>query len=248
MAFGVARLQSAWVSMPPTMKALRPMRSESAPARTVSTYAQWRVKGMLRPFRSQRALRRRLDRSAGYGAGYGCEWVMIRDSRSWVCRQARGRTLELGVGTGLNLRWYPRDVQMVGVDLDRERLEISAARAVELGRAIKLAVADAQRLPFPREAFDTVVCTLAICDVHDREASLTEMYRVVRPGGLLLLLDHVEARWRHGRPATIAVRVGFTVALRERLWLGYFERVRLQKPLSSQIRTDGSGEGCGPTS
>jgi ubiquinone/menaquinone biosynthesis C-methylase UbiE len=137
---------------------------------------------------------------------------------------------------------------MVGVDLDRERLEISAARAVELGRAIKLAVADAQRLPFPQEAFDTVVCTLAICDVHDREASLTEMYRVVRPGGLLLLLDHVEARWRHGRPATIAVRVGFTVALRERLWLGYFERVRLQKPLSSQIRTDGSGEGCGPTS
>lgn len=188
---------------------------------------------MRQPFRAQNSRRRQLDRDAGYGAGYGCEWLMIRDSRSWVCRQARGRTLEIGAGTGLNTRWYPRDVELIGLDLDRERLEIWAARATEQDRSIELVVADAQHLPFPRDAFDTVVCTLAICDVQDREATLTEMYRVVRPGGLLLLLDHLEPRWRHGRPATLAERVGFTLALRERLRLGYFERVRLLKPMAA---------------
>jgi len=136
----------------------------------------------------------------------------------------------LGVGTGLNLRWYPGDVELVAVDLDRERLEVSAERAQELGRAVRVAVADGHRLPFGRDTFDTVVCTLAICDVDDRAATMAEAYRVVRPGGLLLLLDHLEPRWRHGRPATLGERVGFTVVERQRLWVGYFERVRLQKP------------------
>jgi ubiquinone/menaquinone biosynthesis C-methylase UbiE len=138
--------------------------------------------------------------------------------------------LELGVGTGLNLRWYAADIELVAVDLDSERLEVSAERAHELGRAIRVAVADAHRLPFGDDTFDTVVSTLAICDVDNREATLAEAYRVVRPGGLLLLLDHLERRWRRGRPATLGERAGFTMAERQRLWAGYIERVRLQKP------------------
>ena len=112
---------------------------------------------MLYPSRSNRARRRRLDRRSGYG----CEWLTIRDSREWVCRQASGRTLGLGAGTGLNFRWYPSDVELVAVDLDRERLEVSAERADELGRAVGAAVADGHRLPFDHDVFDTVVCTLA---------------------------------------------------------------------------------------
>lgn len=171
-------------------------------------------------------VRRRLDRRSGYF----CERWTIRDSRDWVCRQATGRTLEIGVGTGLNLRWYPGDIELVAVDLDRERLDVTAERTHELGRPVHVAVADGHRLPFGDDTVDTVVCTLAICDVDDRAATLAEAYRVVRPGGLLLLLDHLEPRWRHGRPATLGERVGFTVAERQRLWAGYFERVRLQKP------------------
>jgi ubiquinone/menaquinone biosynthesis C-methylase UbiE len=184
---------------------------------------------MLHVSRSQGARRRRLDRDAGYGAGYGIEWLMIRNSRAWVCGQARGRTLELAVGTGLNLQSYPREVELVAVDLDRENLGISAERAHELGRAVCLSVADGHRLPFAHEVFDTVVCTLAICDVQDREAVLSEALRVLRPAGVLLLLDHRERRWRDGRPAALGERVGFEVVTRQRLWGGYFERVRLQK-------------------
>jgi len=136
----------------------------------------------------------------------------------------------LGVGTGLNLRWYPGEVALVAVDLDREHLGVSAVRAHELGRAVGLAVADGHRLPFGQNTFETVVCTLAICDVDDRAATLAEVYRVVRPGGSLLLLDHLEARWRHGRPATLGDGAGFKVVERQRLWAGYFERVRLLKP------------------
>ena len=183
---------------------------------------------MLRPSRSNLARRRRLDRRAGYC----CEWLTLRDSREWVCRQARGHTLEVGVGTGLNLRWYAADIELVAVDLNSERLEVSAGRAHVGGRAVRVAVADGHRLPFGDETFDTVVITLVMCDVDNREATLAEAFRVVRPGGLLLLLDHLEPRWRHGRPGTLGERAGFTRAERQRLWAGYIERVRLQKPRS----------------
>jgi len=179
---------------------------------------------------TDRARRRRLDRRSGYGSGYGIEWLTIRDSREWVCRQARGRTLELGAGTGLNFQWYPGDVELVAVDLDRECVEVSSERAHEADLTVRLAVADGHRLPFGNDTFGTLVCTLAICDVDDRAATLAEAFRVVRPGGLLLLLDHFEKRWRDGRPATVGGRVGFKVLDRQRLWAGYFERVRLQKP------------------
>ncbi len=196
-------------------------------ASAIRAYAHRQVICMLRrPSRSNPATRRRLDRRAGYW----CEWLTIRDSREWVCRRATGHTLEVGVGTGLNLRWYPADLDLVAVDLDGERLAVSAERARELDRAVHVAVADGHRLPFGDDTFDTVVSTLAICDVDDREATLAETYRVVRPGGSLLLLDHLEPRWRHGRPATLGERAGFTMTERQRLWAGYFERVRLQKP------------------
>ena len=120
---------------------------------------------MLHTSRSNRDRRRRSDRDAGYGAGYGSEygfeWLTIGHSREWVCSQAQGRTLELGVGTGLNFRWYPDEVEVFAVDLDREHLEISADRAHELKRKIRLAVADGHRLPFSDDTFDALVSTLA---------------------------------------------------------------------------------------
>ena len=134
--------------------------------------------------------RRRLDRRSGY---FLERWT-IRDSREWVCRQATGRTLEVGVGTGLNLRWYPADVELVAVDLDGERLEIAMERADGMSRAIRVIAADGHRLPFGPNTFDTVVCTLALCDVRDRAAVLTEAHRVTGPVGCCFFLVGALAR------------------------------------------------------
>lgn len=126
--------------------------------------------------------RRRLDRRSGY---FLERWT-IRDSREWVCRQATGRTLEVGVGTGLNLRCYPADAELVAVDVDAARLQIAIERADGMSQAIRVIVADGHRLPFGPNTFETVVCTLALCDVSDRAAVLTEAHQVTRPGGMLL--------------------------------------------------------------
>lgn len=185
--------------------------------------------GPMRQMRGDRARQRRLDRESGYGAGYALEWLTIRGSRQWICERASGRTLELAAGTGLNLRRYAPPVELVALDLELAPLEVSGERAAALGWSISLAVADGQRLPFSHDTFDTVVCTLALCEMDDRMATLLEVHRVLKSGGSLLLLDHLEPRWRHGRPATLGKRAGFTISERQRLWLGYFERVRLQK-------------------
>jgi len=123
--------------------------------------------------------RRRWDRRAGFPLE---RWT-IRDSRKWICSLAKGRTLEVGVGTGLNLPLYRRDLELTGIDLNPGMLAMARRRATESGRTIDLREGNAEMLPFPDASFDTVVCTLAVCSVADRGSAIGEMYRVLRPGG-----------------------------------------------------------------
>jgi len=184
----------------------------------------------------QDKVRRRWDRRApGYDAGSDrTERVMIGDSREWIASRARGRTLEVAIGTGRNLRFYPANVELVGIDLSPGMLAVTRQAATDLGRAIELHEGDATHLPFPDGSFDTVVCTLAVCSVPDRPAAIAEMHRVVRPDGLLLLLDHMEHRWLRGLPATLAVRQGFRIEERKRTWLGGIDRLAARKvPVAS---------------
>jgi ubiquinone/menaquinone biosynthesis C-methylase UbiE len=113
--------------------------------------------------------------------------------RRWVC--SRGDVLEVAVGTGLNLSFYPADVRLTGVDLSPAMLAVARQRADDLGRDVDLREADAQALPFADATFDTLVCTLALCAIPDERAAIAEMRRVLRPGGRLLLLDHVGSQW-----------------------------------------------------
>ncbi len=114
----------------------------------------------------------------------------IDGGRRWACTQARGDTLEVGVGTGLNLPLYPDDVALTAIDLVSEMLARARARAADLNRMVNLHEADATGLPFPDASFDTVVSTLALCTVPDPAAAVREAWRVVRPGGELRFFEH----------------------------------------------------------
>ena len=104
-----------------------------------------------------------------------------------------GDVLELGVGTGSNLRSYPADVSIHGIDVSAPALAIAAARARGIDRRVVLTVADAAALPFPHASFDTIVATFVLCSVGDVDGALREARRVLRPGGTIRLLEHAEA-------------------------------------------------------
>ena len=119
------------------------------------------------------------------------ERLLFADGRQWACTQATGRVLEVAIGTGRNLPWYPRDVELVGVDVSPNMLDAAQLLAEQLAWPVDLSVGDAQQLDFPDGSFDTVVATLTLCSIPDERLAVQEMARVLRPGGRLILLDHV---------------------------------------------------------
>jgi ubiquinone/menaquinone biosynthesis C-methylase UbiE len=176
---------------------------------------------------------------------------LFGDSRRWVCSQAAGQTLEVAIGTGLNLPFYGEQVQLTGIDFSPAMLAVAGDRARQLGRAVDLREADALALPFADASFDTVVCTFSLCAVPDDRRGVAEMARVLRPGGLLLLADHIEGSpWpvrviqralefftvplqgEHftRRPLRHVQAGGFQVERRERFKLGLTERLTARKP------------------
>ena len=175
--------------------------------------------------------------SKRYEQGARTQDLVLGRTRARLCGRARGRVLEVAVGTGQNLAHYPDGVEVTGVDLSPAMLAHARARAAALGLDAVLREGDAQDLAFADGAFDTVVCALALCTIPDQRRALGEMYRVLRPGGILLLVDHVEyTRWplrlreerkEHPRrlPRAVAAEAGFTVDGHDRTALGLVERV-----------------------
>lgn len=119
--------------------------------------------------------------------------LFFGDGRAWVCSRARGDVLEIAIGTGRNLPFYPPDVRLTGIDLSPSMLAIARTRAAELGRTVDLRLADATHLAFDDASFDTVITTLALCTIPDPAAAVFEARRVLRPSGRLVLLDHVRS-------------------------------------------------------
>ena len=112
-------------------------------------------------------------------------------SRRWVCERAVGEVLEVAVGSGLNLPHYPPEAKLIGVDLSEGMLQLARRRAATARCEVELLRTDGSRLPFGDESFDAVVCTFSLCGFPDPRAGGEEMVRVLRPGGSLLLADHV---------------------------------------------------------
>jgi len=119
------------------------------------------------------------------------EWMGGRERRRRVLSHARGRVLEVGIGTGLNLEHYPPGIDLIGIDISGEMLRRAHARADRLGQSVGLERADAEALPFPDRSFDTVTATCVFCSVADPVRALREVGRVVKPEGRVYLLEHV---------------------------------------------------------
>lgn len=133
------------------------------------------------------------------------EWIyprlepaVIRRVRRTLAERARGRVLEIGVGTGLNLPYYGPDVEVHGIDPDPAMLAYARVRS---GKA-RLTAAPAEELPYPGAFFDTVVATFTFCTVREPDAAAREVRRVLRRGGSFLFMEHILspvpgwARWQ----------------------------------------------------
>ncbi|MFF3442899.1 class I SAM-dependent methyltransferase [Streptosporangium sp. NPDC002721] len=113
-------------------------------------------------------------------------------SREWAVKQARGRTVEIAVGTGLNLPLYGADVEVIGIELSERMLELARRRVARdaLGERVELRQGDVQRLELPDGSADTVLSTFTMCTIPDPAAAAREAYRVLRPGGRFVLAEH----------------------------------------------------------
>jgi ubiquinone/menaquinone biosynthesis C-methylase UbiE len=179
------------------------------------------------------------------------EKIQFGGGREWLTERAQGRVLEVAIGTGRNLPYYPAEVAVTGIELSHAMLDIARQRAADLGRDANLQEGNAERLPFGDASFDTAVCALALCSIPDPATAIGEMNRVLVPGGRLLLLDHIGSTW----PPVYAVQwlleritirtageyftrrqlplvraAGFQVVKTERLKAGTVERIHAVKP------------------
>ena len=104
-----------------------------------------------------------------------------------------GRVVELGSGTGPNLRYLPDDVQIVAVEPNPFMHPLFFQEAEGLGRKVSLIRADAEALPFPDESVEAVLSTLVLCSVDGLDTALKEIHRILKPGGQFIFLEHVGA-------------------------------------------------------
>ena len=127
-----------------------------------------------------------------YLTDLACGVKPIRRQRRKVVPLARGRVLEIGIGTGLNLEHYDkaRVDKIVGVDPALEMHRLAGKRIAKAGMPVELVGLSAEKIPFEAGTFDTVVVTYSLCTIPDPLAALGEMRRVLKPGGKLIFCEH----------------------------------------------------------
>jgi ubiquinone/menaquinone biosynthesis C-methylase UbiE len=126
----------------------------------------------------------------------------MRRLRAELLDPARGRCLEVGAGTGLNVERWPEVDELVLSEPDPRMAAQLRRKLAAVGRNAEVVEAPAERLPFPDASFDTVALTYVLCTVPDPADALREIARVLKPGGRLLFIEHVRspdpalARWQ----------------------------------------------------
>lgn len=200
---------------------------------------------------SSQELARKYDRFARwYDWVEGVPEVLgLRRLRRRLLRQASGRVLEVAVGTGKNLRFYPKGCRITALDVSPEMLGIARTRAAELSLDAAFVVADGEALPFPDDSFDTVTSSLTTCTFPHPAIAIREMGRVCRSAGKILLLEHGRSdrewlgRWQDRRaerhaeflgchwnrePLNLVRETGLNVIREQRTFLGVFHEIEVK--------------------
>ncbi len=138
---------------------------------------------------------RRIYDTQGWRLGGPVDRALLGRLRRRALRAATGDVLEVGIGSGASLSYYPPGCRITGVDLSPVSLEHARRRAAEMGLDITLLEGDAQALPFEDSSFDTCVSQLSLCTIPDPLAALRELRRVCRPDGQVLLMEHTTSTW-----------------------------------------------------
>ena len=140
----------------------------------------------------------------GFAAAYDAlmwpfERAAIGAWRRRLAARARGRVLEIGTGTGSQLRWYGAGLEVVALEPDPDMAARARRRVARAAAHVRIREGPAEALPFPDGSFDTAVATFCLCSVMDPAAALAELHRVLVPGGRLLAIEHVHLSWQPGR-------------------------------------------------
>jgi ubiquinone/menaquinone biosynthesis C-methylase UbiE len=173
----------------------------------------------------------------------------IRRLRRSLLSRASGSVLEVAVGTGKNLVYYPHDCRLTAVDISRKMLNVARQRAAKLSMHVSFSLADAEVLPFADGCFDTVVSSLSTCTFPNPAGAFAEMARVCRMDGKILLLEHGRSdrdwlgRWqdRHAdqfakpvgchwnrEPLEFAKQAGLKVVKSRRSFFGVFHQIEAE--------------------
>ncbi len=207
---------------------------------------------MKKPDEATEQAQRYWDKQApGYDREMGFyEKLLFKGARTWACSQAQGDVLEIAVGTGRNLDFYPLGTQLTGIELSPKMLAIAQQRRAKSMPSAELRLGDAQKLDFADGSFDTVICTFSLCSIPDDAAAVREVNRVLRPGGKLVAVEHVRSpskvvagiqrllepfARRQGdsltrEPLDHLVGEGFEIETLERAKIGIVERAVARKP------------------
>lgn len=121
------------------------------------------------------------------------EAMSLKSWRLEVMKELRGKVLEVGVGTGKNMPYYPDDVDITAIDFSEKMLEKAKQKLALYNRHAKLLVMDAQNMDFDDNTFDMVFTTCVFCSVPDPVRGLQEIRRVCKPDGKIIMIEHVRS-------------------------------------------------------
>jgi len=142
-------------------------------------------------------VQKRYDRFARFydAVEFLIERKLFKKLRKETLNKLQGKILDIGIGTGKNLPYYNAKAEVTGIDISRKMLEKAKKKAKTLGIKVKIHLMDAQSLKFKDNSFDYVIGTFVLCSIPDPVKAASEMKRVVKKNGKIILVEHVLSKY-----------------------------------------------------